>query len=122
MAGGGTGKVPWDMVTVPVPTFRGEATKREAEFKDQEKIDAAEAKVQWVLEATPPKDKAGMSEQCMARDRAFENAYSCGPKDPAAVPPGDGVPMLEECKISAAQRGCKLLNPQAPSQYYCCTK
>ena len=30
MAGGGTGKVPWDMVTVPVPTFRGEATKRDA--------------------------------------------------------------------------------------------
>ncbi len=30
MAGGGTGNVPCDMVTVPVPTFRGEATKRDA--------------------------------------------------------------------------------------------
>ncbi len=30
MAGGGTGNVPCDIVTVPVPTLRGEATKRAA--------------------------------------------------------------------------------------------
>jgi hypothetical protein len=90
--------------------------------KDQAKIEAAEAKVQWVLESTPPKDKLGMSEKCMAASRDFENAYSCMPKDPSSVPAGEAVPFLEECKLLAATRGCKPLHPESPDRYFCCTK
>lgn len=101
---------------------RDQAAKRDADSDDREKINAAENKVQFVLEATPQKDKGGMSEQCMAKDRAFENAYSCNPTDPDSAPKGEGVPYLEECKLLASRRGCKFLTPDAPSKLFCCTK
>jgi hypothetical protein len=101
---------------------RDQAVKRDADSDDREKVNDAESKVQFVLEATPMKDKGGMSEQCMAKDRAFENAYSCTPKDPDSAPAGEGVPYLEECKLLASRRGCKFLTPEAPSKLFCCTK
>lgn len=99
-----------------------QAAKRDADSDDREKVNDAESKVQWVLEATPQNDKGGMSEQCRTADRAFENAYSCVAKDASSAPPGDGVPYLEECKLLAARRGCKFLTPNAPSKLFCCTK
>ena len=101
---------------------KDEEASKANDQKDYDKVQDAESKVQWVLESTPQKDKGSMSEQCMARDRAFENGYSCGPKDPSKVPPGDGIPFGEECQVLAASRGCKPFTPNAPSKYYCCTK
>jgi len=95
---------------------------RAASQADQAKIQEAEAKVQWVLESTPPKDPQGLSEKCMAMSRDFENAYQCTPKDPSAVPPGQPVPFLEECKLIAGMKGCMPFNPQVPSPRWCCTK
>ncbi len=101
---------------------RDQDAKRNADADDREKINDAESKVQFVLESTPQNDKGGMSEQCMAANRAFENAYSCTPKDPDSAPKGDAVPYLEECKLVASRRGCRLLTPDAPSKLFCCTK
>lgn len=95
---------------------------RAASQADQAKIQDAESKVQWVLESTPPKDPQGLSEKCMAMSRDFENAYSCTPKDPSAVPPGQPVPFLEECTVLANAKGCKPFNPDVPSPRWCCTK
>ena len=48
MAGGGTGNVPWDMVTVPEPTLRGDETKRPAPWNVS---DAPEDYVQAMVSA-----------------------------------------------------------------------
>jgi len=101
---------------------RDQDARREADAADREKINDAESKVRFTLEATPQNDKGGMSEQCMKTNRAFENAYSCDPVDPSAAPPGEAVPFLEECKLVASRRGCKLLTPDTPSKLFCCTK
>lgn len=95
---------------------------RAASQADQAKVQAAESKVQWVLESTPPKDPQGLSEKCMAMSRDFENVYSCTAKDPSTIPPGQPVPFLEECTLLAGLKGCKPFNPDVPSPRWCCTK
>lgn len=95
---------------------------QDAKDAEQAKIEAAQAKVNFMIESTPPKDPKGFSEKCMADDRAYENSYSCTPKDPADAKPDDPFPLKAECMIVAAQKGCKPMHPETPSKYFCCTK
>jgi hypothetical protein len=94
----------------------------EASQAEQERLQDAESKVQWQLESTPPNDKRGLSEKCMAMARDYENAYSCMPKDPAQVRPGQPAPFLEECKLLATSKGCKSLDADGASRIFCCGK
>lgn len=94
----------------------------DARAAEQAKLDLADSKVQWRQESTPPKDPHGFSEKCMEADRAYENSYSCTPKDPTGVNPQDPFPFKEECLLMAAQRGCKPMHPDSPSKMFCCTK
>jgi len=94
----------------------------EASQAEQERLQDAESKVGWQLESTPPNDKRGLSEKCMAMARDYENAYSCMPKDSSLVRPGQPAPFLEECKLLAASRGCKSLDSDGASRIFCCGK
>ena len=102
-----------------------ERKAKEVEAKqlaEQAKLQDAESKVNFQLESTPPKDPKGYSEKCMADDRAYENAYSCLPKDPSQAKPDDPFPFKNECLLVAAQKGCKPMHADNPSKLFCCTK
>jgi hypothetical protein len=95
---------------------------QDARDAEQAKIDEAVAKVNFMIESTPPKDPKGYSEKCMADDRAYENSYSCTPKDPGEAKPNDPFPFKAECMVVAGQKGCKPMHPENPDKYFCCTK
>lgn len=101
---------------------RKNQTALEDQMKDQARIQEAESKVRWQLESTPPNDKHAWSERCMAASRDFENSYSCKPVEPTEPRQGESYPLQQECMLIASVRGCKPMDPNSPSQLFCCTK
>lgn len=104
-----------------------EEQKKEAAAEAKEKAEAeamqnANEKVYFKLESTPPKDPDGYSERCMARNRAYENAYNCEPKDPSSVKEDDPFPYKEECMVLAKSKGCMPFYENNPTKLFCCTK
>jgi hypothetical protein len=105
-----------------VAAARKAKVAEDAAQAEQAKLEAAEAKVNFMLESTPPKDPKGHSERCMAADRAYENGYACVPKDPSEAKADDPFPFKDECMLVAARKGCKPLDADNPSKLFCCTK